>query len=444
MESILQGLNTVLLIVVIILLLISIVKKSSHRIQLNQDQLIDLSKTIESSQQEHLYKLQKSISEDFALLRENIVKNIAHYNSQTNKEMYDFQNKLYQEMEKVIKNLNDFAVYTHKELLKFQNGLNKDQNHFKDGLRKEINYHFERLNRNLDKNLEMINNKVETRLNEGLEKTHKTFNSILERLSKIDEAQKKIESLSTNIVSLQDILTDKKSRGTFGEIQLSQILSSIFGQNNQKIYENQKRLSNGSIVDVMLHTPEPLGHIAIDSKFPLENYKRMTEQTLSDSERMRAKRIFKQDLKKHIDDINSKYIIPNETATQAIMFIPAEAVFAEINAYHHDIIEYSQQKRVWITSPTTLMSLLTTVQVVLRNLERDKYTTIIHEELNKLGSEFKRYKSRWDKLSKNIDQVSKNVKELHTTSDKINHRFNSISKVDLEELNNSDYLDINN
>ena len=149
-------------------------------------------------------------------------------------------------------------------------------------------------------------------------------------------------------------------------------------------------------------------------------------------ERKIATKQFKQDVKKHIDDIAMKYITPEETSDQAILFLPAEAIFAEINAYHIDLIEYAQQRRVWLVSPTTLMSTLTTIQVIINNLERDRHALVIQQELNKLGDEFKRYKERWDKLSKHIDTVSKDVKEIHITTEKIGTRFDSISNVELD------------
>jgi len=281
--------------------------------------------------------------------------------------------------------------------------------------------------------MERINKKVEYRLNEGFEKTNKTFTNIVERLTKIDEAQKNIEKLSTDVVSLQHVLTDKKTRGTFGEVQLNHILTSIFGENNKKVFETQATLSNGKIVDVLLYVPDPMGDLDIDSKFPLEYYRRMVDKDSTDVLRTEATKKFKTDLKKHVDDIATKYIIPTETSDQAVMFIPAEAIFAELNAYHEDIIDYAQRKRVWIASPTTLMSLLTTVQVLLRNVERDKYSKVIQEELIRLGDEFKRYQSRWDKLSRSIDTVNKSVKDIHTTSSKIGKRFEEISNVRITE-----------
>ena len=149
--------------------------------------------------------------------------------------------------------------------------------------------------------------------------------------------------------------------------------------------------------------------------------------------RSQAEKLFKADMKKHIDAISSKYIIPGVTTDQAILFLPAEAIFAEVNAYHSDIIEYAYKKRVWITSPTTLISTLTTIQVMIKNLERDKYASIIHQELKLLDEEFKRYKDRWDKLSRSIDTVSKDVKEIHTTTEKITKRFNSINQVEMSD-----------
>ena len=300
---------------------------------------------------------------------------------------------------------------------------------------KNMNEDFDRVNEMLEYRLAMMNEKVNEQLDENFAKTNRTFTNILERLSKIDEAQKKIDNLSTDIVSLQSILTDKKTRGIFGEINLNHILSNIFGENNTKIYQIQYPFPNNMIADAVLFAPKPLGTIAIDSKFPLENYRLMVDRTKSKVERELAEKQFKLDVKKHIDAISSKYIIPNITSTQAIMFLPAEAIFAELNAYHMELIEYANRKRVWITSPTTLMSTLTVIQVLLKNIERDKYSSIIHEELNILGLEFSRYKERWNKLSRSIEAVNKDVENINITTDKITKRFESISSVDIKNKN---------
>ncbi len=307
--------------------------------------------------------------------------------------------------------------------------FNQFSSEMKSGLNNDVN----KLIETLRQELERMNAKVEDKLKEGFAQTNQTFNNVLIRLTKIDEAQKKIDELSTEIVSLQDVLTDKKTRGVFGEVQLQQILVAAFGENNSKLYLTQHKLGNGFIVDAILIAPEPLGMVAIDSKFPLENYKRMIDISLTNEEREIARRDFETNVKKHIDDIASKYIVANETSSQAVMFIPAEAIFAQLHAYHARLLDYAQKKQVWLASPTTLMALLTTIQVVIKNLQQAKYAKVIQENLHALSEDFGRYKTRWDNLAKHIDSVAKDVKEIHTTTGKIGSRFDSIAKVELIE-----------
>ncbi|MDD6223741.1 MAG: DNA recombination protein RmuC [bacterium] len=305
---------------------------------------------------------------------------------------------------------------------------------FELNINKEMNDNFTKLNEKLEERLNKINDRVNERLDQNFEKTNKTFMNVLERLSKIDEAQKKIETLSTDIVSLQSILTDKKSRGIYGEVNLKHILVNVFGESNHKIYRLQCPLPNTTIADCILYAPEPLGTIAIDSKFPLENYQLMVDKKLSPVERTMHEKQFKLDVKKHIDAISSKYIIEGVTSDQAIMFLPAEAIFAEINAYHADLIDYAYKKKVWITSPTTLISTLSVIQMIIKNIERDQYTSIIHDELNKLGIEFSRYKERWDKLAKSIQTVNRDVENINITTEKITKKFDMINQVEVEKL----------
>lgn len=332
----------------------------------------------------------------------------------------------------LFKNINERNITDR--LSKLEVDLTKELGEFKGDINRNISEDFNNLNERIELRLNSINNKVNERLDENFEKTNKTFTSVLERLSKIDEAQKKIDSLSSDIVSLQGILTDKKSRGIYGEVNLSHILSNVFGDNNDRIYKLQYTFENNTIADAVLFAPEPLGVVAIDSKFPLENYRIMVDKKFSASDRETASKLFKSDVKKHIDAIASKYIIDGVTSNQAIMFLPAEAIFAELNAYHNDIIEYAYKKRVWITSPTTLMSTLTTIQVIIKNIERDKYAKVIGEELSKLSIEFSRYKERWDKLSRSIQTVSRDVEDIHTTTEKITKRFDSINKVEIADI----------
>src|SRR5574344_2468999 len=323
------------------------------------------------------------------------------------------------------------------QLGKNETDITKSLGDFKYDFSKSLEKDFKETNEVIEKRLNYINDKVNERLDTNFEKTNKTFTSILERISKIDEAQKKIDGLSNDIISLQSVLTDKKSRGIFGETNLNYILDSVFGIND-KIYKTQYTLSNGYIADAILFAPDPLGTIAIDSKFPLEHYQIMTDIKKDKSERDEATKLFKADVKKHIDAIKNKYIIPGVTANEAIMFLPAEAIFAEINAYHTDLVDYSYKAKVWICSPTTLMSTLTVIGMVLKNMERDKYAKIIHEELTKLGVEFDRYRERWDKLSRSISTVTKDVEDINTTTEKITKRFASINNVNIELKDDSD------
>ena len=329
------------------------------------------------------------------------------------------------------KNINESNIT--ERLGKLETNTIKELGSFKNDINTSLNTNFNTLNDKIEDRLIKINEKVNERLDVNFERTNKTFNSVIERLAKIDEAQKKIDSLSNDIVSLQSVLTDKKTRGIFGEVNLKHILASIFGESSN-IYKMQYTFENSTIADAVLFAPEPLGTIAIDSKFPLENYRILVDKKKTEQERSIAEKQFKLDVRKHIDAISNKYIIHGVTSDQAIMFLPAEAIFAELNAYHNEIVEYAYSKKIWIASPTTLISTLTTIQLVIRNIEKDKYTTIIHQELNKLALDFTRYRERWDKLSRSIETVSKDVNEVNISTEKITKRFDSINNYSGEQI----------
>ena len=284
-----------------------------------------------------------------------------------------------------------------------------------------------------DLRLKEISGQVEKKLGEGFDKTTETFANVLKRLTLIDEAQKKITELSGNVVSLQEVLADKRSRGAFGEVQLSALVSNVMPE---QCYSLQYSLSNNTRVDCMLFLPEPSGHIAVDSKFPLESYQKMTAFDVSEADKVVAEKQFKLDIKKHIKDISDKYIIPGETAEGAVMFIPAEAVFAEIHAHHPDLVEEAQKKRVWMVSPTTFMAVLTTARAVIKDDATRQQVHLIQEHLSKLSVEFDRFGKRMENLSKHIGQAHKDVGDVKITADKINRQFVSIEKVELDEINN--------
>ncbi len=296
----------------------------------------------------------------------------------------------------------------------------------------------ESLGKIVDNRLEQIGGKVSERLDEGFKKTNETFISVMERLATIDEAQKKIDGLTVNMVSLQELLGDKRSRGAYGEVQLEGLVRNVLPNES---FNMQHTFENGTRVDCALFLPEPTGTVAVDSKFPLENYHKMFDSSLTEIERSLAKKQFKADIKKHVDDIASKYIIANVTSDGAVMFIPAEAVFAEIHAYHREIIEYAMIKRVWLVSPTTLMAVLNTARAVLKDVEMRKQVHIIQFELGKLGKDFSLFDKRMKNLADHIRQASKDVDEVHTSSKKITAGFAKIERV---ELSNApvDLLDV--
>lgn len=277
--------------------------------------------------------------------------------------------------------------------------------------------------------LKEISGQVEKRLAEGFEKTTETFTDVVKRLALIDEAQKKITELSTNVVSLQEVLTDKRSRGAFGEIQLTALIRNMLPE---KSFALQHTLSNGKRADCMIFLPNPTGNVAIDAKFPLESYRQIADSSISDADKAAARKQFSLDIKKHIQDIAGKYIIPGETANGAMMFIPAEAIFAEIHANFPELIDLAHKANVWITSPTTTMAILTTARAVLKDEATRKQVHIIQEHLGKLSENFGRFEKRMSSLAQHINLAYKDVDEVHASAKKITAHFNKIEKVELE------------
>lgn len=307
----------------------------------------------------------------------------------------------------------------------------------REELLEKLNQTFESLSKTVEGRLDLISGKVSERLDEGFKKTNETFTNVMARLATIDEAQKKIDGLTTNVVSLQELLGDKRSRGAFGEVQLEGLVRNVLPANS---FAMQHTFENGTRVDCALFLPEPTGTVAVDSKFPLENYHKMFDNTLPEAAQNAAEKQFKADVKKHVDDIAAKYIIPNVTSDGAVMFIPAEAVFAEIHAYHPEIIDYAMNKRVWVVSPTTLMAVLNTARAVLKDVEMRKQVHIIKDELGKLAKDFERFDVRMKKLADNIRQAHENTQQLHISSQKISRRFSQIERAEIAAAE-TDFLD---
>ena len=287
----------------------------------------------------------------------------------------------------------------------------------------------DKLNARIDQRLEQISGRVNERLEEGFKKTNETFVNVMQRLATIDEAQKKIDTLTGSVVSLQELLGDKRSRGAFGEVQLEALVRNVLPN---QAFETQYTLSNGMRVDCVLKLPAPTGLVCVDSKFPLENYRLMLDSKANEADRAIAQKAFRTDVKKHVDAIASKYIIDNETSDGAVMFVPAEAVFAEIHAYHAEVVDYAIGKRVWIVSPTTLMAVLNTARAVLKDVETRKQIHVIREALARLAVEFSRFDDRLRKLADHIRQAHEDAERIQITGGKITQQFQRIESAELE------------
>lgn len=287
------------------------------------------------------------------------------------------------------------------------------------------------LTQSVDGRLDTLSGQVNQRLDEGFRKTNETFASVMARLATIDEAQKKIDGLTTNVVSLQELLGDKRARGAFGEVQLEALVQNMLPPD---AFAFQHVLPNGTRVDCLLTLPAPTGLVAVDAKFPLENYHRMFDAAAGELERRAAQQAFRADVKRHVDAIAGKYILPGTTSDGAVMFLPAEAVFAEVHAYHPEIVAYAQQKRVWIVSPTTLMAVLNTARAVLKDVETRKQVHVIQDALGKLAKDFQRFDERMAALARHIEQASRDVQEVQTSSRKISAHFHKIEAARFDEL----------
>lgn len=343
------------------------------------------------------------------------------------------------------KKMNDQFIQLNQQLLQaniqnltsIQNFLGNNNAELDRQLQNALIRHNDTLNKQFDKltlstenKLDKISILLDKRLESSLERTNDTFTNIIKRLTIIDEAQKKISDLSTSVLSLQDILNDKRARGAFGEFQLHQLISNILPTN---AYELQAVLPNQTRVDCLLSLPEPNGKLAIDAKFPLENYKAMINSDCSLIEKQSAQTRFKQDIKKHIIDISSKYILPGTTCDSALMFIPAESVFAEIHAHHEELVQFAFEKRIWLTSPTTLMAILTTANSVIKDQKTKQQVHLIQDHLRLLSKDFERFGKRMEDLTKHIHQAQKDVEEVNTSAKKITSRFIKIDNVDLDK-----------
>lgn len=384
-------------------------------------------------QEEQLTQFKENLLIQFHQLQQAILEKIAHTRLEQAQQAGELKEQLQQAFAQHRARFDERQFEALKVLQDtLQKGVQQNREQVKESLNdyaKELGQRIDQLTQTTELKLKEINQQVEKRLADGFEKTNETFNDVIKRLALIDAAQKKITELSSNVVSLQEILNDKRSRGTFGEVQLSALIHNMLPEQH---FSFQHQLSNHKRVDCMLFLPEPTGNIAIDAKFPLENFRLLIDSSSSEMVRQQAERQFKIDIRKHIQDIAEKYIIPGETADGAVMFIPAEAVFAEIHAHHPDLVELAQKSKVWMVSPTTMMAILTTARAVLKDAATRKQVHEIQKHLRILANDFERFQMRMDNLSKRIAQAHSDVEQIHISSRKITQRFQQIEQAEIE------------
>ena len=308
--------------------------------------------------------------------------------------------------------------------------------HFQSEVTEFLTKRIESLNKQLDEKIAQLDKKVDDKLKEGFKGTSESMAQVRERLQAIDDAQKQMEGLGKEVVSLKNVLEGNQTRGQYGEYQLSMVLHNVFGD-TIGCYEEQytmKKVKDGDDVraDAVVFMPEPNKMIAIDSKFPFQDYKRIFEAE-TDEEKEQLKKDFAAAVKKHITAIKDKYIVENKTAPEALMFIPNDGVFAYIHQELQDVIEYAREKRVILTSPSTLPPILVTINMVRIDAERAKNAKEISKQLGKLGKDFEMFGREWEQLSRQLETATKSREKLDTRVSKITGKFESINAAELLE-----------
>lgn len=396
-----------------------------------EEQINKLGKQTQQTDQQ----LRENLLVNFNNLQQAILVKLSHTRLEQSQQSAELKEQLQEAFANHRARIDERQFDTLKTLQDtLQKGVADNRQQVKESLTdhaKELGARVDLLTQTTENKLKEINQQVEKRLSEGFEKTNETFGDVIKRLALIDAAQRKISELSDSVMNLQEILNDKRSRGTFGEVQLSALIQNMIPEQH---FSFQHLLSNHRRPDCMLFLPEPTGNIAIDAKFPLENFRLMTDSAAAESDRLQAEKQFKIDIRKHIQDIAEKYIIPGETSDGAVMFIPAEAVFAEIHAHHADLVEFAQRSNVWLVSPTTLMAILTTARAVLKDAATRKQMHEIQKHLRLLSNDFERFQGRMESLAKRIAQAHSDVDQVHISSRKISQRFVLIDKAEFADL----------
>jgi DNA recombination protein RmuC len=282
----------------------------------------------------------------------------------------------------------------------------------------------------MEKRLAQVSQAMTENLQGTSRRTAQSLGELQQRLQAIDKAQDNITKLSGDVLSLQDILSNKQTRGAFGEIQLRDIVTKALPSDS---YTLQATLSNGRRADCLIHLPNPPGPICIDSKFPLESYEAL-RRAKTDGELTEAARGMRTAVRKHIKDISEKYIIEGETADGALMFLPSEAVYAELHANFPEVVRDGFAARVWIVSPTTCMATLNTMRAILKDARMREQAGAIRRELGLLFADVERLGARVENLDRHFTQAAKDVAEIKISADKAGRRARRLDNFDFEEL----------
>ena len=337
----------------------------------------------------------------------------------------------------------DIEVSLAKEMLQVNETNNQKLERFQANIIEQMTQRFEAINNQLGEKMKEINQKVEDKLKEGFQGTSETMAQVRERLKVIDEAQKNMESLSKDVVSLRSIMEGNQTRGQYGEYQLNMVLHNVFGD-TVGCYQEQYTIKKGKDGDVradaVVFMPEPNKMICIDSKFPFQDYERlMKEENLENKEEY--KRAFAAAVKKHITVIKDKYIIEGKTAPEALIFIPNDGVFAYIHQELQDVVEYAREKRVILTSPSTLPAILVTINMVRIESERAKNVKEISKQLDFLGRQFTQFSKEWETFSRQLETATRSREKLDTRVNRITNKFDAISSTS-DIKNEEDIKDI--
>jgi len=296
-------------------------------------------------------------------------------------------------------------------------------------LNQNLSENTQKTTQTLNERLDKVTQQMGKNLTENSQKTQEHLGQLNTRLALINEAHKKLDGLTTEVVGLQEVLGNKQARGAFGEIQLNDLVTNALPPS---AYSFQTPLSNGKRADCLIKLPNPPGAIAVDSKFPLDSYRRLVDAPDGAAKQL-ASRQLRADVLKHIKDISEKYIIPGETAESALMFLPSEAVYAELHARFSDVVEQGYRARVWIVSPTTLMATLNTVRAVLKDAQMREQAHVIQAEVGKLLEDVARLDGRVDKLKSHFALAEKDIREIETSTSKISRKGERIKEVELED-----------